>query len=385
MCRCWCQGRHAPCQAPRFAGRKTRPSGPPGPKEAVLQVVCQGVLWAKCRFLHELFSGDATRHREAKAKATAQANNTVQKSDERVYPLFEVSPGVSEVPVPSGKADASFATAVKEPGAHHKYWPGALSRLSVDQKQKVASPTPGYNAQTLLKCCGVEGVALLDYGATCGSIPEWLFAEIYENTMAQLHAGKCKWGDRKCPIREIGDFSADPQSMLGFKKGTTVVTQYYVVLRMEFQGLGQPKPEVAAVKLQLKVMPADSAGFPGVVLDFPTLGPRGLQHRVTQAGHMFDRLSVTLPRLELRREAELNDSTAYQMKAPLQAVLRTRLRWRRIRRLLCRWLGLRGRLASACVRLLVKGRTAAAPRLAVEAKGLERLLYGQAVPLVRYV
>ena len=181
---------------------KTRPGGPPaGPKKQYCRLFAKGscAYGAKCRFLHELPLGDATRQqqqesaqaaddtanktgrrakaRAAKAKATAQAKDTAEKSDERVYPLFKVSPGVSEVPVPSGKADASFATAVKRPGA--------LSRLPVDQKQKVASPTPGYNAQTLLKCCGVEVVALLDYGATCWSIPEWLFAEIYENTMAR--------------------------------------------------------------------------------------------------------------------------------------------------------------------------------------------------------
>ena len=41
--------------------------------------------------------------------------------------------------------------------------------------------------------------------------------------------------------------------------------------------------------VRLQVMPADSAGFPGVVLGLPTtIGPKRLQHRVTDAGQRFD-------------------------------------------------------------------------------------------------
>ena len=70
-------------------------------------------------------------------------------------------------------------------------------------------------------------------------------------------------------------------------------------------------------------MPADSAGFPGVVLGLPTIGPKGLQHRVTDAGHRFDKLGLTLPRLELERETFLADGTELRVEASLCAALET--------------------------------------------------------------
>ena len=60
---------------------------------------------------------------------------------------------------------------------------------------------------------------MLDYGATCGSLPEWMFARIYESTMAGIASGKYKgFASRDCPIMTIGDYSSTPQTMLGFKK-----------------------------------------------------------------------------------------------------------------------------------------------------------------------
>ena len=70
-------------------------------------------------------------------------------------------------------------------------------------------------------------------------------------------------------------------------------------------------------------MPADSAGFPGVVLGLPTIGPKGLQHRVTDAGHRFDKLGLTLIRLELERETFLTDGTELRVEASLCAALET--------------------------------------------------------------
>ena len=107
------------------------------------------------------------------------------------------------------------------------------------------------------------------------SLPEWLFAEVYEQVAADVAKGKYRWGDRACPIREIGDFSKEPQSMMGFKKGTTNETRFYVVLRLVLTPVGKGRPQTIAARL--KVMPADSAGFPGVVLGLPTIGPKGLQ------------------------------------------------------------------------------------------------------------
>ena len=115
----------------------------------------------------------------------------------------------------------------------------------------------------------MELVTLLDSGATCGSLPEWLFAEIYERTAADVARGKYTWDDRSCPIREIDDFSKDPQSMLGFKKETAIATKFYVILRLLFNPVGKGAPQSVAVGL--KVMPADSAGFPGRSMGLPTI------------------------------------------------------------------------------------------------------------------
>ena len=70
-----------------------------------------------------------------------------------------------------------------------------------------SAPTPGFNAQTKVSCGGVDLVALLETGATCGSIAEWLFAEVYERVSIDVASGKYKykWGDRDCPIRESGN------------------------------------------------------------------------------------------------------------------------------------------------------------------------------------
>ena len=132
-------------------------------------------------------------------------------------------------------------------------------------------------------------IALLDTGGTCGSSAERLFAEVYARVSIDIASGKYKWGDRDCPVREIRDFSKDPQSMMGFKKGTSVETRFFVVLRLVFTPVGKGSPHVVAVK----VTPADSAGFPGIVLGLPTLGPKGLQHRAVEPGHRFEKLKTT--------------------------------------------------------------------------------------------
>ena len=273
----------------------------------------------KCKFAH--VKGDAAHQQQQqepsgdkskKAKAKAAKAKAAAASDERVYPLFEVPVGSAGDPVPL--YDTSHQTV--EPGAKGwRRWPGNMSKLPADRKTVASAPTPGFNAQTKVSCGGIDLVALLDTGATCGSIAEWLFAEIYERVSIDVASGKYKWGDRDCPIREIGDFSKDPQSMMGFQKGTSIETHFFlVVLRLVFTPVGKGSPQVVAVRL--KVMPADSAGFPGIVLGFPTLGPKGLQYRVVESGHRFEKLGVTLPRLKLERETFLLDGTECRFEAP---------------------------------------------------------------------
>ncbi|CAE7786512.1 unnamed protein product, partial [Symbiodinium necroappetens] len=167
---------------------------------------------------------------------------------------------------------------VAEPATRQwRHWPGSLAKVPKDLKTVAAAPSPGYNAQTRTSCAGVELVTLLDSGATCGSLPEWLFAEIYERTAADVAKG--------------------------FKKGTAIETKFYVILRLLFTPVGK--------------------GFPGVVLGLPTIGPKGLQHHVTDAGHRFDKLGLTLPRLELQRETFLTDLTELRVEASLCAALET--------------------------------------------------------------
>ena len=231
----------------------------------------------KCRFSHA--KGNAAHQQQQqepsgdkskKAKAKAAKAKAAAASDERVYPLFEVPPGSAGDPVPL--YDTSHQTV--EPGAKGwRHWPGNMSKLPADRKTVASAPTPGFNAQTKVSCGGIDLVALLDTGATCGSIAEWLFAEVYERVSIDVASGKYKWGDRDCPIREIGDFSKDPQSMMGFKKGTSIETRFFVVLRSVFTPAGKGSPHVAAVRL--KVMPADSAGFPGIVVGLPDTWSQG--------------------------------------------------------------------------------------------------------------
>ena len=92
----------------------------------------------------------------------------------------------------------------------------------------------------------------------------------------------------------------EPQSMLllGFKKGTTIETRFYVVLRLvlNFVGKGAPGPR--------------------------TVGPRpAASSHGCRPGHRFQKLSVTLPRLELEREVYLADSTENRAEASVVAAL----------------------------------------------------------------
>ena len=246
----------------------------------------------KCKFAHVKDAANtqqdtsqaltAKEKKAAKKKEKEKARRGASGSDERVYPLFEVSSGTC--PGETGAVVYDSALQVAEPATKQwRHWPGSLAKVPKDLKTVASAPSPGYNAQTHTSCAGVELVTLLDSGATCGSLPEWLFAEIYERTAADVAKGKYTWTDRSCPIREIGDFSKDPQSMLGFKRGTAIETKFYVILRLVFTPVGRGGPQHVAVRL--KVMPADSAGFPGVVLGLPTVGPKGLQHRVANVGH----------------------------------------------------------------------------------------------------
>ena len=71
---------------------------------------------------------------------------------------------------------------------------------------------------------------------------------VYEQVAADVARGKYRWGDRACPICEIGDFSKEPQSMLGFKKGTPIETRFYVVLRLVLKPVGKGGPQTIAVR-----------------------------------------------------------------------------------------------------------------------------------------
>ena len=89
---------------------------------------------------------------------------------------------------------------VAEPATKQwRHWPGSLAKVPKDLKTVAAAPSPGYPAQTRTSCAGVELVTLIDSGATCGSLPEWLFAEIYERTAADVAKGKFTWSLHKNP------------------------------------------------------------------------------------------------------------------------------------------------------------------------------------------
>ena len=182
----------------------------------------------KCKFAHVQDAANtqqdasqtltAKEKKAAKKKEKEKARNGASGSDERVYPLFEVSS--QSTPGEAGAVVYDSSLQVAEPATKQwRHWPGSLAKVPKDLKTVAAAPSPGYNAQTRTSCAGVELVTLLDSGATCGSLPEWLFAEIYERTAADVAKGKFTWSDRSCPIREIGDFSKDPQSMLGSRRG----------------------------------------------------------------------------------------------------------------------------------------------------------------------
>ncbi|CAE7761843.1 unnamed protein product, partial [Symbiodinium sp. KB8] len=92
--------------------------------------------------------------------------------------------------------DASQTLTAKEKKAAKKK---EKDKVPKDLKTVAAAPSPGYPAQTRTSCAGVELVTLIDSGATCGSLPEWLFAEIYERTAADVAKGKFTWSLHKNP------------------------------------------------------------------------------------------------------------------------------------------------------------------------------------------
>ncbi|CAE7912102.1 unnamed protein product, partial [Symbiodinium sp. KB8] len=103
----------------------------------------------------------AKEKKAAKKKEKDKAKKGASGSDERVYPLFEVSSG--STPGEAGAVVYDSSLQVAEPATKQwRHWPGSLAKVPKDLKTVAAAPSPGYNAQTRTSCPGVELVTLLD-------------------------------------------------------------------------------------------------------------------------------------------------------------------------------------------------------------------------------
>ncbi|OLP74966.1 hypothetical protein AK812_SmicGene45331 [Symbiodinium microadriaticum] len=111
----------------------------------------------KCKFAHVKDAANtqqdasqtltAKEKKAAKKKEKDKARNWASGSDERVYPLFEVSS--QSTPGEAGAVVYDSSLQVAEPATKQwRHWPGSLAKVPKNHKTVAAAPSPGYNAQT---------------------------------------------------------------------------------------------------------------------------------------------------------------------------------------------------------------------------------------------
>ena len=214
-----------------------------------------------------------SRKKEKKEKAKGGGSN----AEEKVYPLF------GDCLAGSSERQVTRCGGLRLPLT---YWPigravrggnggfGLARCQSCPQSSGSPRPRrqPGFNAQDRrLLAQAWNSSTLLDTGATCGSLPEWLFAEVYEQVAADVAKRASTGGaTAACPIREIGDFFTKNHGRSycwGSRKARRLLHASTSILRIVLTPVGKGGPQTI---VRLKVMPADSAGFPDVVLGLPS-------------------------------------------------------------------------------------------------------------------
>ena len=127
-----------------------------------------------CRFSHEVSETSQVQQEPPQAPGpTANGNGNGGgngKKKEECWPLFE------------NGMDQIFQQGERRQALHFR----GMKKLPREFVTKGPAPMVGYNCQTRLLCGLDEQLVLLDNGASCGTIPEWKFGEIYEQVASRI-------------------------------------------------------------------------------------------------------------------------------------------------------------------------------------------------------
>ena len=156
----------------------------------------------------------------------------------------------------------------------------------------------GYNAQTRAFILDVGYPTLVDSGATNSTSPEELICYVITDAFTKGH----RPGDAAWPVRNLRWIRNE--SIGGIKKSAAVQIVAQCELELEFTPLASksgPRQWVSVI-----VFGSGQSDYPGIILGLPTLdvSPYGLGWRPTERCHVFDSLSVMLPREEIRHRSE---------------------------------------------------------------------------------
>ena len=99
-------------------------------------------------------------------------------------------------------------------------------------------PTPGYSAQTRVKIGRLWAPCLLDFGATCASMPAELFLEVANSTSRMIKNGSMVPVDVDYSFQALEKFDS-AIDVHGIKKDNPVQIQYGSALRAEFPPIAE--------------------------------------------------------------------------------------------------------------------------------------------------
>lgn len=123
-----------------------------------------------------------------------------------------------------------------------------MKKLPRECVTKGPVPLVGYKNQSRVLCGLDEQLVLLDGGASCGTIPEWRFGEIYEQVSSRI-VPEFKREDPINPIARICDFPEEAQGMTTFKADLEILTNFYIHLPLQFVGIGKTSGPLQARRM----------------------------------------------------------------------------------------------------------------------------------------
>ncbi len=182
----------------------------------------------------------------------------------------------------------------------------SLDDLPPDQFSQREYPRhAGYSASTRLVYGRLAVPMLLDSGASCCAQPEEVALMIIADAVQAIREGVMTMESEEYPIVTMYRYTAAAaRPLTGVASNANLTTVYAIVMRTMFVPEGEdfgPWKDI-----YYKILPAGASNLMHCgIIGFPVLDktPYGLGHRVAETTHVFEALSVSLPRTELSARA----------------------------------------------------------------------------------